>query len=391
MSRLTLHCVGDIYAAQRSVDLLRTEPGALEAAVALLRQADLRFANLETPLLAGGSPLYSTGVRLKSPPAAVRILRNLGIDVVSLANNHMMDFGPPGLASTLEHLSAEGLPYVGAGPTRSAAQAPALLTVRGSRVAFLSACDNEGGGATPGGLGVSLIAPAELVAAVERVRAEADYVVVAVHTGIEYCSCPEPFFVRLARRLVDSGATLVVGHHPHVPQGLERRGDGLIAYSLGDFLFDDPYDPADMTPHQRRFHGAHPILEVQLGEGRVTDHRVHWLTRREDGAYVVPSAERLAELSTEFERLCAWLADLPALQKYMAGVYRGQLRGMLYYAPLAFWRAFRRGGSPHLRAFLWWGATLRRGPKRRWLVEGLASLLDWALARLRGERVALCP
>jgi hypothetical protein len=238
---------------------------------------------------------------------------------------------------------------------------------------------------------VSLIAPRALAAAVRRLRARADYVVVAVHTGIEFCACPEPFFVKLARRLVDAGATVVVGHHPHVPQGLERRGDGLIVYSLGDFLFDLPRDPADLTPHQRRFAGAHPLLEVELGGGRVEAHRLHWLTRHTGGHYTAPAPERLAELEAEYARLCGLLADPPALRRHMGGIYRDLLRGTLYYAPLSFGRAFARGGSRHLRAFLWRLATLRRGPKRRWLVEGFSSVLGWAVARLKGEQVALCP
>src|SRR5262249_18214978 len=205
----------------------------------------------------------------------------------------------------------------GGGPTLAAAASPVVLTGRGPRPGFLAAWDNEGGGASRGGPGVSLIAPRALVAAVRRLRNQADYVVVAVHTGIEFCACPEPFFIRLARRLVDAGATVVVGHHPHLPQGLERRGDGLIVYSLGDFLFDLPRDPAEMTPHQRRCHGAHPVLEVELGGGRATAHRVHWLTRHADGTYAVPAPERLAELEAGYGRLCALLADPPALRRQM--------------------------------------------------------------------------
>jgi gamma-polyglutamate biosynthesis protein CapA len=391
MSELTLHCVGDIYASGRSVELLRADPTCLEGAAGVLRRADVRFANLEAPLLADGRALFSTGVRLRSPPAVADLLRRLGIDMVGLANNHMLDFGPEGLASTLRELQASGLPAVGAGPTRAAAHQTAVLTVKGKRVAFLSACDDEGGGATRTGLGVALIAPRALTAAVRRLRAQVDYVVVGLHTGVEFCPCPEPFFVRLARRLIDAGAAVVAGHHPHVPQGLERRGHGLIAYSLGDFLFDLPRDPADMTEHQRRYWGAHPVLEVELDGGRVAAHRVHWLTRDAAGRYAVPSAARLSELEADFARLCGLLADEAAVTRHMDGVYRDQFRGMVYYAPLLFCREFARGGSHQLRAFLWWLATLRRGQKRRWLREGLVSLLRWGIARLRGQRVALCP
>jgi poly-gamma-glutamate synthesis protein (capsule biosynthesis protein) len=391
MGSLTLHCVGDIYAARRSVDLLRAEPDCLEPASALLGRADVRFANLEAPLLAEGRPLFSTGVRLKSPPQTVEILRRLRVDVVSLANNHMMDFGPDGLTATLHKLAAHEFPAVGAGLTLAAARRGFVMNVKGQRIGFLAACDNEGGAASRRGPGVAVIAPAALAAAVRALKAQADYVVVAVHTGIEFCDCPEPFFVRLARGLIDAGATVVAGHHPHVPQGVERYDHGLIAYSLGDFLFDLPRDPADMTAHQRRFFGAHPVLEVELGDGRVAGHRLHWLVRGSDGRYAASTPQRLAELEENYARVCSLLADPAALEQRMGGIYRGQLRGMVYYAPLAFCREFADGGSRHLRRFLWWAATLRRGPKRRWLGEGFASLLRWGVGRLRGERVALCP
>jgi poly-gamma-glutamate synthesis protein (capsule biosynthesis protein) len=391
MSELTLHCVGDVYASERSVELLRTNPSCLDAAANVRRRADIRFANLEAPLLADGRALYSSGVRLKSPPAVADLLGRLGIDIVSLANNHLLDFGPDGLASTLHELQKRGLPAVGAGPTLAAARQPAVLTVRGKRVAFLSACDDEGGGATRNGPGVSLIAPRALTAAVRRLRSQVDYVVVGLHTGVEFCPCPEPFFVRLARRLIDAGATVVAGHHPHVPQGLERHGHGLIAYSLGDFLFDLPRDVADMKDHQRRYWGAHPVLEVKLAGGRVAEHHVHWLTRDADGCYAAPTADRLAELEADHARLSALLADGAAVTRHMDGVYRDQFRGMVYYLPLLFCRQFARGGSRHLRDFLWWLATLRRGQKRRWLREGFVSLFRWGIARLKGQRIALCP
>src|SRR4051794_59160 len=116
MSELTLHCVGDVYAAARTLDLFGRDPSCAEAARAVLSQSDVRFANLEAPLLDSGSrPLFSTGVRLRSPVATLGLLRHLGFEVMTLANNHLMDFGPAGLHSTLEVLDAAGLHRVGAG------------------------------------------------------------------------------------------------------------------------------------------------------------------------------------------------------------------------------------------------------------------------------------
>jgi Bacterial capsule synthesis protein PGA_cap len=375
MSSLTLHCVGDIYAAPRSVEQFRADPDTLRAAASILRRADVRLANLEAPLIQGGRSEYSTGVRLQSPPAVAELLRHLGFEAVSLANNHLMDFGPDGLRSTLVTLADNGIASAGAGPDLSAARAGAVLTVKGRRVGFLAACDDQGGGATPHQPGVAPIEPRSLPGAVRRLREQTDYVVVALHTGIEFTNYPEPFFVRLAHRLIDAGAAVVVGHHTHVPQGIERRGKGLIAYSLGDFLFDLPRPPGDLDPRQARFNACHPILEVKLAGGQVSDYRVHWLTRDAEGKYApaVPTAD--FDIEREFAELCRVLTDRPEWQRRVRAIYRAEAKDLLYYTPRRFVDSFFAKGSRHLRAFLWWLATLRLQPKRRFLREGLARLL----------------
>jgi poly-gamma-glutamate synthesis protein (capsule biosynthesis protein) len=214
-----------------------------------------------------------------------------------------------------------------------------------------------------------------LLAAVRRSQAQADYVMVALHTGIEFACYPEPFLVRLARRLIDAGAAVVLGHHPHVPQGIERYGRGLIAYSLGDFLFDLPRPPGDLDPRQARFNACHPILEVELADGQVARHRVHWLTRAADGRYAaaLPAAE--FDIEREFAELCRVLQDRAEWRRRVRAIYRAEVKDLLYYTPQRFALSFFTGGSRHLRAFLWWLATLRRQPKRRFLREGLARLL----------------
>jgi poly-gamma-glutamate synthesis protein (capsule biosynthesis protein) len=387
MSELTLHCVGDVYASQRALDAWRSDPTVVDAARSVLAGADLGLANLEAPLVDGGQARFSTGVRLHSPPAVTGQLRDLGVGVVTLANNHMMDYGPAGLTATLERLRSEGVGAAGAGPTSAAAREPVVRVVKGQRVGILAACDNEGGGATPRRPGVALVDPRALAAAVRRLRGETDYVVAAVHTGIEFSSYPEPYFVRLARRLVDAGAAVVLGHHPHVPQAVERYGPGLIAYSLGDFLFDLPRDPEDFTPRQRFWNACHPVLEVRLAGGRVAGHRVSWLGRDAGGRYFAPAEDALGQIEREFDALCRVLADRPEYRRRVGAVYRMHLKGTLYHTPLLFFRDFRRGGSRHLKRFLWWLGTLRRRPKRRLVLGGLNGLVQAGVDRLRGELV----
>jgi poly-gamma-glutamate synthesis protein (capsule biosynthesis protein) len=365
--------VGDLYATARTVTACAQDATLLGAAVERLRSADLRFANLEAPLIDNGVPLFSTGVRLHSPESTVHLLRQLGIDVVSVANNHLADMGIAGVRSTLARLDEAHIASIGAGHDRKEAESPRIVEVKGRRIGFLAACDNEGGGASWHQPGVNVLAPRRLVAAVTSLRAQVDYVVVSVHTGLEFQPAPEPFFRDLAHRLIDAGAVLVVGHHPHVPQGIERHGNGLIAYSLGDFLFDMPRADDDMDARGRALNRLHPILEVDLVGGVVALHRVHLLTRDTEGRY----RDAESDAAALFDGLSALLQDPPALDRAAREAYRGVFKMTVYDTPTHFARALGRGAGP-LRGLLWWLSTLRREPKRRML---------WCGCRAWGQRI----
>jgi poly-gamma-glutamate capsule biosynthesis protein CapA/YwtB (metallophosphatase superfamily) len=373
MGSLLLHCVGDVYASEATLRDL----SCLDAARDVLRCADVRFANLEAPLVGVGRPLFSTGVRLRMPPSARGMLELLGIDVVTLANNHLGDYGPDGVRSTLRALGS--IRAVGAGADAEEAARPAFLEARGLRLAFLAACDDQGGGAGSNP-GVNLLRPARLIRQVREARARADHVVVGIHTGIEFSTVPEPFFVALAHRLVDAGASVVAGHHPHVPQGVVSYRGGVIAYSLGDFAFDLSRDGEELSPEQRALNGLHPILEVALEKAGVAGHQVHWL-RREAGRYMpAPDGPALGA------KLDALASDPEALAREAARTYGRECFEMLYGIYSALYLAARRGEWGRLGGLAWWLPTLAREPKRRALWHGLAPALAIAARRLRGGR-----
>lgn len=385
MSRITLGFVGDIYAFQPTLAKWRSNPACFNTALHWLRQADVRFANLEAPLVDCGTPLFSTGVRLFSPPSVTELLRQLQLDIVGIANNHMNDYGPEGVLSTLEFLEKAQIHAIGAGRDLSGALQPRFIEKNGTRLAYLAACDDEGGGAARRTPGVSLLHPPTLLAQVREVRDKADVVVVSIHTGLEFCPVPEPFFHNLAHELIDGGATVVVGHHPHVPQGIERRGAGLIAYSLGDFLFDLPRPPGDLTAEQARPNSMHGILHVHCEAGRVSDYQMHWLRRDESGVYH-DSAD--AAWGREFQELCQVLTRPADEEHRVRAMYRALFKENVYYFPLAYFREFwYDGGSRALRGFLWWLTTLRREPKRRMLQQGLLSWVQLLRHRV-GESFA---
>ena len=228
----------------------------------VLRSADIAFVNLESPLTARGVPADKDFV-FRGPPAGALGLARAGVDIVSLANNHVLDYGLEGLTDTMQALSEAGVSYAGAGADEAAARSAAIIERNGLRVAFLayvntppdsvSGFDASSTRATPDRAGVAWLLPETVAADVTAARQRADLVIVSMHTGTEYEDSPTELQEAAAHAAIDAGATLVLGGHPHVLQGIERYKGGLIIYSLGNFVFD--FDNVDY---------AHPGLPSAL-------------------------------------------------------------------------------------------------------------------------------
>jgi poly-gamma-glutamate capsule biosynthesis protein CapA/YwtB (metallophosphatase superfamily) len=232
-SSLTLAFVGDVMLGRDVATALDGDwPAALAGVRPWLAGADLTFANLESPLT--NAPFAGGRFDLRAPPQAVNALTTAGFDLVSLANNHALDGGEAGLAETLATLRRAGIvPLLDAGAQRY------------GRIAVLAFLDS----------GQSLD-----TRAVSQAAAQADFVIVSVHWGAEYYPVTTARQRRLAQELVAAGAKLVIGHGPHVLQAVERVDGALVAYSLGNFLFDQPF------PDTRQ--GA--ILRITLDRGSIS-------------------------------------------------------------------------------------------------------------------------
>jgi hypothetical protein len=168
----------------------------------------------------------------------LRVFNGLGHPVMNLANNHLPDCRERGITLTRQHLKEIGIPVFGAGANLSEALEPVFVTIDEASFGFVGFGDTSryyAGASTPG------IAPMEwepMAAAVRQAIEGADFVTVSLHADLEFGHYPAPWRVDLSRRLIDIGAHLVVQHHPHVLQGIEHYRDGLIAYSLGNFVFN---------------------------------------------------------------------------------------------------------------------------------------------------------
>lgn len=204
--------------------------------------ADITMVNEEFPFGTGGTKAPDKQFTFKTDPAYVKMFQESGVDIVSLANNHVLDFGPDVLSQTFETLDQAGISYVGAGETLERASACETIEVNGTKVGFLCASrvipvvEWDVRNSQPGVF--TTYDPQLLVEQIGEARKENDLVVVYVHWGIEKAEVPEEYQKVLAHAYIDAGADLVIGSHPHVLQGIEYYKDVPIVYSLGNFMFN---------------------------------------------------------------------------------------------------------------------------------------------------------
>jgi poly-gamma-glutamate synthesis protein (capsule biosynthesis protein) len=257
---LLLYGFGDVMLHGRyQVSADAGTAGAVFAPLAeLLADADLAVGNLETPLAAAGVA-RDDKLCLRGDPAYARHLADAGVSVLSLANNHSMDFGAAALAETRDLLRRAGIACTGAGADIRQATRPIITERRGIRVGLLAACDpltKPAPAATSRTAGIAPLAPADLLAAVDALRPQVDHVILMLHWGLEYSPLPTPEQVRFAEVARAHGVSVILGHHSHCIQGVEQRDGGIVAYSLGN-LTDDG---VDLKTPQR--HYLAPLTEV---------------------------------------------------------------------------------------------------------------------------------
>ncbi len=231
-----------------------------------LREADLRIVNCECALTAARRPVWKSGAVFKGLPSHVAGLTSVPFEVACLANNHVFDYGLSGFRETLRVLRRNGIKTVGAGLTLDEAVAPLTLTVGGERVTIVNFSEGEDLTASTGGPGVCGWEIERLAGSIRRAKKRGDFVLAVGHAGLEYIPFPPPYVVKAFRTLSEAGADCVVGHHPHVPQGLEVRRGRLIAYSLGNFVF---WQPVDVFYRRTGF-----CLSLGIRSGRLVSHEI---------------------------------------------------------------------------------------------------------------------
>lgn len=327
-----------------------------------IQAADLSLVNLECAL-GGTRPLLKDGPNLQGDPASARHLRDAGFDLACLGNNHVLDYGAAGLQATLDACAAAGLPTTGAGSNTEEAYRPAIVERGGVRIGVLSLADREEGDATADRPGVAPIFDIHVLDRVRAVRAAVDVLILVLHGGKEYVPVPPPYWVERVLAVAACGADLVIGHHPHVPQGitmLERDPSGPdalrppipVLFSIGNFVFRPaaadgvciPPRTADGYLVQARFAGARLAGVELIPYGIVPEDGPRRLT----GAQAEAFADLLAGMS-------APLADRRAVADWFDAVtdhfwthqVRERLRGLTEKSCAGDREAIRHARSHH--------------------------------------------
>jgi poly-gamma-glutamate synthesis protein (capsule biosynthesis protein) len=271
-----------------------------------LRSADFALGNFESSIGTTGTPADGKVFTFQAPPEAAAILAQAGFDLMSLANNHAMDFGADSLMEGIAILENEGVVALGAGANQEAARQPYITEIDGVRLAFLAYVDVpaeyvgydiriwEAGTILPG---IAWADPFEMSEDVAAVSEEVDHVVVILHSGFELVPSPSSIQRQASRAAIDAGASVVMGHHTHVLQGVEYYNGGVIFYGLGNFLFQDAGPPQSA------------MLNLWFDQDRL---RAFWFRPvliGDDGRPRIPTFEDAAAIQEEIRSLSVGLSQ----------------------------------------------------------------------------------
>lgn len=204
----------------------------------LIKESDISITNLECPLIEIGTPIKKTGPNLKASTKSINALKYAGFNMVTLANNHMMDYGVEGLNSTINICKENDIEYIGVGKNITEAQIIKYLNIKNKKIAFINCCENEWSTTFGDYPGCNPLNEIDIYNQIKEAKLNSDYVIVIIHGGHEMYEYPSPRMKKLYRWFIDLGVDAVIGHHTHCFSGFEIYNEKPIVYSLGNFVFD---------------------------------------------------------------------------------------------------------------------------------------------------------
>lgn len=232
----------DFVPTKSNIELFRSGDGEAlfgKELLDLLNSADYRIFNLETPLCDKESPINKCGANFIAPTNTVNGYRAANADLLTLANNHILDQGEQGIASTCKTLNENGISFVGVGDTPGEAAVPFLFSVKEKKIGVYACAEHEFSIVSENRMGANPFDPLESLDHIAELKKQCDYLIVLYHGGKEYYRYPSPALQKVCRKLVEKGADLVVCQHSHCIGCEEKYLDGTIVYGQGNFLFDN--------------------------------------------------------------------------------------------------------------------------------------------------------
>ena len=205
---------------------------------AIFDRADYRIFNLETPLTDNLKPILKTGPNLSAPPYTVAGYKAMGIDLLTVANNHTMDQGREAFKETLKLLSENGIEYMGGGLTREEAKETKIFELCGKKIGVIAFCEHEFSWIDDYGIGANGFDPLESLEEVAELKNKCDYVIALYHGGREHFRYPSPMLQKTCRSIARHGADLIICQHTHCVGAMEKYRDATIVYGQGNTLFD---------------------------------------------------------------------------------------------------------------------------------------------------------
>lgn len=245
MKRISILIGGDLVPTESNLELFNSA-NAKELfgkdVMDLMKSADFRVFNLEVPLVNRKSPINKCGPNLIAPTSTINGIKQLKPDLITLANNHILDQGEQGLYSTIQVLKENNISCVGAGYNIYEASKPYIWERSDTYIGFYTCAEHEFTIASDNNAGANPFNPLESLDHIVDLKKRCNYVIILYHGGKEHYRYPSPELQTICRKMVDKGADLVICQHSHCVGALENYKMGMILYGQGNFLFDNSED-----------------------------------------------------------------------------------------------------------------------------------------------------
>lgn len=316
-----------------------------------LSKADYRVVNLEVPLTDQEVPILKNGPNLFSPTSVVKGIAAMGVNLVTLANNHCLDNGEQGLFSTLETLQDNGVDWVGAGPDLLAAAEPYILAMNGLRIGFYACAEHEFSIAAHNGAGANPFDPLDSLDHVSDLKKCCDYVIVLYHGGRELYRYPSPGMQKSCRKLAEKGADLIICQHSHCIGAFEQYEGSMVVYGQGNFLFD--YEEDEFT-------STSLLIDVEFTDTEMT---VNFLPIIKQGNVVrMASPPIAAEILTAFRQRSEQILDDGFIQSHYDQLAIQKLNGYLaaFKGNSLLYRFMNKLSGNRLTSFMYSERSLNR-------------------------------